>query len=144
MFLYIYKYRVLRLKEVYSLKNGHNHRTLLATYTNVTVQKPTPNLATKVKVYTMTVFPARDANFEIQGTLSNVITLSLPVCLVEARSSAAWEGGCLPIPTFFSQQIFFLICIRKKTDYKRAVPSHFLKLIKLIIEITELNLKVHV
>lgn len=142
MFLYIYKYRVLRLEEVYSLKNGHNHRTLLATYTNV--QKPTPNLATKVKVYTMTVFPARDANFEIQGTLSNVITLSLPVCLVEARSSAAWEGGCLPLPTFFSQQIFFLICIRKKTDYKRAVPSHFLKLIKLIIEITELNLKVHV
>lgn len=144
MFLYIYKYRVLRLKEVYSLKNGHNHRTLLATYTNVTVQKPTPNLATKVKVYTMTVFPARDDNFEIQGTLSNVITLSLPVCLEEARSSAAWEGGCLPLPTFFSQQIFFLICIRKKTDYKRAVPSHFLKLIKLIIEITELNLKVHV
>lgn len=107
-------------------------------------KKPTPNLATKVKVHTMTVFPARDANFEIQGTLSNVITLSLPVCLVEARSSAAWEGGCLPLPTFFSQQIFFLICIRKKTDYKRAVPSHFLKLIKLIIEITELNLKVHV
>lgn len=140
MFLYIYKYRVLRLKEVNSLKNGHNHRTLLAT----NVQKPTPNLATKVKVYTMTIFPARDANFEIQGTLSNVITLSLPVCLVEARSSAAWEGGCLPLPTFFSQQIFFLICIRKKTDYKRAVPSHFLKLIKLIIEITELNLKVHV
>lgn len=140
MFLYIYKYRVLRLKEVYSLKNGHNHRTLLATYTNV--QKPTPNLATKVKVYTMTAFPARDANFEIQGTLSNVITLSLPVCLVEARSSAAWEGGCLP--TFFSQQIFFLIRIRKKPDYKIAVPSHFLKLIKLIIEITELNLKVHV
>lgn len=133
MFLYIYKYRVLRLKEVYSLKNGHNHRTLLATYTNV--KKPTPNLATKVKVYTMTVFPARDANFKIQGTLSNVITLSLPVCLVEARSSAAWEGGCLPLPTFFSQQIFFLICIRKKTDYKRAVPSHFLKLIKLIIVI---------
>lgn len=133
MFLYIYKYRVLRLKEVYSLKNGHNHRILLATYTNV--QKPTPNLATKVKVYTMTVFPARDDNFAIQGTLSNVITLSLPVCLVEARSSAAWEGGCLPLPTFFSQQIFFLICVRKKTDYKRAVPSHFLKLIKLIIVI---------
>lgn len=122
MFLYIYKYRVLRLKEVYSLKNGHNHRTLLATYTNVTVQKPTPNLATKVKVYTMTVFPARDANFEIQGTLSNVITLSLPVCLVEARSSAAWEGGCLPLPNFFSQQIFFLICIRKK---KRIIKELF-------------------
>lgn len=139
MFLYIYKYRVLRLKEVYSLKNGHNHRTLLATYTNV--QKPTPNLATKVKVYTMTVFPARDANFEIQGTLSNVITLSLPVCLEEARSSAAWEGGC---HLFLTANIFFNLHTKKKTDYKRAVPSHFLKLIKLIIEITELNLKVHV
>lgn len=139
MFLYIYKYRVLRLEEVYSLKNGHNHRTLLATYTNV--QKPTPNLATKVKVYTMTVFPAREANFEIQGTLSDVITLSLPVCLVEARSSAAWEGGC---HLFLTANIFFNLHTKKKTDYKRAVPSHFLKLIKLIIEITELNLKVHV
>lgn len=139
MFLYIYKYRVLRLEEVYSLKNGHNHRTLLATYTNV--QKPTPNLATKVKVYTMTVFPAREANFEIQGTLSDVITLSLPVCLVEARSSAAWEGGC---HLFLTANIFFNLHTKKKTDYKRAVPSHFLKLIKLIIEITELNPKVHV
>lgn len=139
MFLYIYKYRVLRLEEVYSLKNGHNHRTLLATYTNV--QKPTPNLATKVKVYTMTVFPAREANFEIQGTLSDVITLSLPVCLVEARSSAAWEGGC---HLFLTANIFFNLHTKKKTDYKRAVPSHFLKLIKLIIEITELNLKVNV
>lgn len=140
MFLYIYKYRVLRLKEVYSLKNGHNYRTLLATYTNV--QKPTPNLATKVKVYTMTVFPARDANFEIQGTLSNVITLSLPVCLVEARSSV---GRGMPPPShlFLTANIFFNLHT-KKTDYKRAVPSHFLKLIKLIIEITELNLKVHV
>lgn len=99
MFLYIYKYRVLRLKEVYSLKNGHNHRTLLATYTNVTVQKPTPNLATKVKVYTMTVFPARDDNFEIQGTLSNVITLSLPV--------QRGKGDASPFPPFSHSKYFF-------------------------------------
>lgn len=95
-------------------------------------KKPTPNLATKVKVYTMTVFPAREANFEIQGTLSDVITLSLPVCLVEARSSAAWEGGC---HLFLTANIFFNLHTKKKTDYKRAVPSHFLKLIKLIIVI---------